>query len=100
LGRTQPDTSLSWVVDVLGPTIAQSVGRYLTGCSYQATADVAAVGQGGRGYRRTRFVIDTRTTTPTVIYRRNLTSLGWALGSDVRQQFAGGAALPTLSGRR
>jgi hypothetical protein len=51
-------------------------------------ADVAAVGRNGRGYRRTKFVIDASGTTPRIIYRRNLAPLGWALGSDVRELLA------------
>ena len=71
------------------------------------TADIAAVGRHGRGYRRVKVVIDnnphppaaastTTTTTaattsaitPRVIYRRNLSPLGWALGADVRKELA------------
>ena len=62
------------------------------------SADVAAVGRNGRGYRRTRFVIDTNPDSdpnkgnaplePRIIYRRNLAPLGWALGPEVREQLA------------
>ena len=57
--------------------------------TYQFTADIAAVGHHGRGYQRVRFVIDTTETggdgQPKILYRQDLTHLGWALGSDVRQ---------------
>ncbi len=86
--RTTQDTNIAWVVDALGAERAVLAGPYLTGQSWQASADVAAVGRHGRGYRRTKFVIDTSTGTPRVIYRRNLAPLGWALGSDVRGSFA------------
>jgi hypothetical protein len=63
---------------------------YLTGQSYQVSADVAAVGRHGRGYRRERVVIDTSDADKgaQIIYRRNLAPLGWALGRDVRQTLA------------
>jgi len=48
-------------------------------------ADIAAVGLHGRGYRRVRFVFDTVEGTPKIIYRQDLTHLGWALGKDARQ---------------
>lgn len=83
-----PPASLAWVVPVLGAPDALQAGPYLTANSYQLSVDIAAVGRNGRGYRRTRFVIDNSTGTPSIVYRRNLTSLGWALGSDVRQQLA------------
>ncbi|MHA3774409.1 general secretion pathway protein GspK [Verrucomicrobiota bacterium sgz303538] len=86
--RTQQGTNMSWIVQVLGDDGAIQAGPYITGSSYQVTADVAAVGRHGRGYRRTTFVIDMSTGSPRVIYRRNLSPLGWALGSDVRQTLA------------
>ena len=81
-------TTCTWVVSVLGEENAVAAGPYLTGASYQISADIAAVGRNGRGYRRTRFVIDNSTGTPRVVYRRNLGALGWALGSNVRQTLA------------
>ncbi len=84
--QTIEPASLAWVVPVLGQSDALKVGPYLTANSYQISVDVAAVGRNGRGYRRTRFVIDKSTGTARIVYRRNLTPLGWALGSDVRQQ--------------
>lgn len=87
--RTTRDTSIAWAGEALRAIrTADAAGRFLTGASYQACVDVAAVGKDGRGYRRTRFVIDTSTGTPRIIYRRDLTGLGWALGSDIRQQLA------------
>jgi DNA uptake protein ComE-like DNA-binding protein len=86
------DTSIAWVGDLLGRDGARQAGAFLTGRSYQVSADVAAVGRRGRGYRRERFVVDYSTGTPRIVYRRNLTPLGWALGSDVRQTLANNAA--------
>ena len=86
--RTVQDTNIAWVADALGAQGAVQAGPYLTGQSWQASADVAAVGRHGRGYRRTKFVIDTSTGAPRIIYRRNLAPLGWALGSTVRQNLA------------
>jgi len=60
----------------------------LTGKCSQITADIAAVGHHGRGYRRSKIVIDVSATAPRIIYRRNLSGLGWALGSEVRQTLA------------
>lgn len=78
--------SMAWVTEVLQPDSIAQCGRYLTDQTYQITADVAAVGANGRGYKRTRFVFDTSDGTPRIIYRRDLTALGWALGDDVRQE--------------
>ncbi len=86
LARSQQDTSIAWVAEVLGEEGAAQAGPFLTGQSWQWSADVAAVGRHGRGYRRTRLVLDHRTGTPRIVYRRDLSPLGWALGSEVRQQ--------------
>lgn len=88
--RATIDTNIAWVADTLGktsPVIAQ-IGPLITGQSFQVSADIAAVGRHGRGYRRSKVVIDTSTGSPRVIYRRNLAPLGWALGSEVRQDLA------------
>ncbi len=89
---TNPDklTSIAWVADALGQndsTALQTLaaGDYLTTQSYQFMADVAALGPHGRGYRRTRFVFDTIDGSPKIIYRQDLSHLGWALGKETRQ---------------
>ena len=82
-------TSIAWVTEILDPPAIAQAGPYLTTASYQFTADIAAVGHYGRGYQRVRFVLDTTELTdqgaPKILYRQDLTQLGWALGKDVRQ---------------
>jgi hypothetical protein len=81
--------SIAWVVDALGSTSpvirALRQGDYITSHSYQFSADIAAVGPYGRGYRRVKFIFDTSNGTPQIIYRQDLSGLGWALGDKVRQ---------------
>ncbi|HEX4350284.1 MAG TPA: hypothetical protein VH251_07845, partial [Verrucomicrobiae bacterium] len=89
--QQNPDnlTSVAWIVDALGssnPVItALRRGDYVTAHSYQFSADIAAVGPYGRGYRRVKFIFDTSNGSPQIIYRQDLSSLGWALGDKVRQ---------------
>lgn len=84
-------TNITWVLDALNLSgasatqLAQQIGDQITTKSYQFMADVAALGPNGRGYRRVRFIFDMSSGTPQIIYRRDLTHLGWALGKDVRQ---------------
>jgi type II secretory pathway component PulK len=82
-------TSVAWIVDALGTTSpvikALQTGDYVTVHTYQFSADIAAVGPFGRGYRRVKFVFDTSDGTPKIIYRQDLSSLGWALGDNARQ---------------
>ena len=83
-------TSIAWVIDALGQNYPDALalleaGDYITTQSYQFTADVAALGPHDRGYRRVKFVFDTSDGTPRIVYRQDLTHLGWALGKEVRQ---------------
>jgi DNA uptake protein ComE-like DNA-binding protein len=90
--QSNPDKlgSIAWVVEALGQNNSTTLNALqasdsITAQSYQFTADIAAIGPNGRGYRRTRFVFDTSTGTPKVIYRQDLTGLGWALGKEARE---------------
>ncbi|HYG22798.1 MAG TPA: hypothetical protein VEH04_08455 [Verrucomicrobiae bacterium] len=81
--------TFAWVVDALGSgnssLQALAQGDYITARTYQVSADIAALGPFGRGYRRVRVVFDTSEGFPKVIYRQDLSRLGWALGREVRQ---------------
>ena len=82
--------TLAWIVDALGNNnqVVQALagaGRdYITTQSFQFTADIAAVGPFGRGYRRVKFVYDLSEGAPKIIYRQDLSRLGWALGEKAR----------------
>jgi type II secretory pathway component PulK len=83
-------TSIAWVKDALGQSYATDLTALeqwdnITTLSYQYSADIAAVGPYGRGYRRVKFVFDTSSGTPKILYRQDLTHLGWALGKEARQ---------------
>lgn len=78
--------SIAWVTKVLTTEAdIQAAGPFLTGQSFQYTADIAALGQHQRGYRRARFVFDVSEGTNRVVARQDLSSLGWALGRQARQ---------------
>jgi type II secretory pathway component PulK len=82
--------SIAWMVDALGnnnavvQALAAANRDYITTQSYQFTADVAAVGPFGRGYRRVKFIFDISEGSPKIIYRQDLSRLGWALGEKAR----------------
>ena len=82
---TGRENSMAWVIDAMDRGALQQAARWLTGRTYQFTADIAAVGHHGRGYRRVQMVFDTSSGTTVVRYRQDLTHLGWALGRRVRE---------------
>lgn len=87
--------SIWWLIDALGNnnqvltalagSSANNGGGYVTTKSFQFTADIAAVGPYGRGYRRVKFIFDTSEGSPIILYRQDLSRLGWALGDKTRQ---------------
>jgi type II secretory pathway component PulK len=84
--------SIAWVINALGQNFSNDIQALqswdnLTTQSYQFTADIAALGPHGRGYRRVKFVFDTSSGTPQIVYRQDLTQLGWALGKQARQKY-------------
>jgi DNA uptake protein ComE-like DNA-binding protein len=85
-------TSVAWIVDALGQSSNSTLDTLaasdcITTLSYQFTADVAALGPHGRGYRRVRFVFDTCDGTTKIVYRQDLSHLGWALGKAAYQNW-------------
>ncbi len=81
--------SIVWIYDALGNNNAVLTalrrGDYITTRSFQFTADIAAVGAYGRGYRRVKFIFDISDGTPKILYRQDLSRLGWAIGEKARQ---------------
>ena len=82
-------TSPAWFITALGQNnnvvTALVTHDWITTKSFQYTADIAAVGPFGRGYRRVKFVFDITDGTPKIIYRQDLSRLGWALGEKARE---------------
>jgi DNA uptake protein ComE-like DNA-binding protein len=81
--------SIAWVTEVVtDENEQQQAAPYLTTHSYQFTADIAAVGHNGHGYKRVKFIFDTSEGTPKIRFRRDLSALGWALGQYTRDWLA------------
>jgi len=86
--NTDTINSVAWVRNILtSPDQIREAGPFLTGQTYVFSADIAALGPFGRGYRRTRFVYDLTEGAPKIIYRQNLGHLGWALGRETREEW-------------
>jgi hypothetical protein len=84
VNQSQPVPPVAWVSGI-GEESARRAGPYLTARTYQFTADIAAVGHYGRGYRRVKYIFDTSQGTPRIVYRQDLSHFGWALGKNARQ---------------
>ena len=84
--RETATPTLAWVGEILDPQQARQAGPFLTSRTHQISADIAAVGQHGRGYRRVKFIFDSSEGEPRTVSRRDLSHMGWALGWQTRIQ--------------
>jgi type II secretory pathway component PulK len=82
--------TIAWLPEALGWNAQEhmanirQVGPWVCGRSFQFSADIAAVGPHGRGYKRVKYVFDVADGYAQMKMRQDLTYLGWALGRDVR----------------
>jgi hypothetical protein len=83
---------ISWVADALPPDKCTAIGARITGKSFQFSADIVAVSGDGRGFRRVRVVFDARKSPARIVYRKDLTDLGWPLSDDIRTDLRNGVA--------
>jgi DNA uptake protein ComE-like DNA-binding protein len=88
-----PSTGTTWAQTALGASWA-SVAPFLTGVSYQYSADIVAVSGDGRAFKRVRIVVDARSQPAKIVYRKDLTQLGWPLPEDVRTSLQAGKGVP------
>jgi type II secretory pathway component PulK len=99
-GRTQSgidSTNVGWVASALTPAKAVLIGGLITARSYRFSADIVSLAQDGRAFRRCRVVIDAQNSPPKVIYRQDLTHLGWPLDPQILAHLRAGGSLDDLS---
>jgi len=98
--RSRADLStIMWVSQALTPEKATEIGPYITSRSFVYSADIVAVSGDGRAFKRVRIVVDATKSPAKIIYRRDLTSLGWPLPEEVRTSLRQGRGPgPSLSG--
>lgn len=96
--RAGQSTDITWLYDAVGPVKAGLLGARVTNKSYQYAADIVAITGNGRVFKRVRIVVDGRSTPAKIIYRKDLTSLGWPLEESIRQTVRTGGTLVTPYG--
>jgi DNA uptake protein ComE-like DNA-binding protein len=83
-------TNIAWLADAIDRNKAVGIGDQVTGRSYRYSADVIGVSADGRAYQRVRVMVDATSTPARIVYRRDLTDVGWSLGQDVRDALRSG----------
>ncbi len=74
--------SIAWVYDVLKEK-SVGLGRFICAQGDAYSADIVAVGRGGRAFKHVRIVVDASQTPPRIVYRRDLTDQGWPLDAQI-----------------
>ncbi len=90
-------TNIAWIFTALAGDKAAGISGSITTRSYQYSADILAASPDGRAFKRVRIVVDARHSPAKIIYRKDLTSLGWPLDPSIQQQLKAGLGLSTGS---
>jgi hypothetical protein len=90
-GFGQTDTS--WIQPILGQKATNDLLSWVTGQSYQFSADIVAASTDGRAFRRVRIVVDAQSTTdtPKIIFRHDITDGGWPLERSILDSMRAGS---------
>lgn len=81
--QNKPD-SVAWVYDVLKER-SVGLGDQICGQGRQFSADIVGVSGNGRAFKRVRAVFDCSGETPRIVYRRDITELGFPLDQGILQ---------------
>jgi type II secretory pathway component PulK len=85
--------NIAWVAGVLPASKLAAIGNYITARTCRFSADIVSVAADGRAFRRCRIVVDASSSPPKVIYRQDLTHLGWPLDAAILSALRSGAAI-------
>ena len=84
---------IAWVADALPEKKAIAIGPYITTRSFQYSADIVSISADGRAFKRCRIVVNAAQSPPRILYRQDLTYLGWPLSPDIVTQLRSGVPL-------
>lgn len=90
-------TNVAWVASALTPAKAVAIGSLITSRSYQFSADIVSVSGDGRAFKRCRIVVDARTSPTKLLYRQDLTHLGWPLDPEILTKLRSGASIDSIT---
>lgn len=86
-------TTIAWAFGALSSEKARGISNQITARSFQYSADIVAVSGDGRAFKRVRIVVDAQQAPSKVVYRKELTSLGWPLQPELRNALRSGQSI-------
>ena len=101
-GASTDTTNLAWVAEALNKDRRKcaAIGPLITVRAYRFCADIVSVSGDGRAFRRCRVIVDATKTPPKVIYRQDLTRLGWPLSEDLLTKLRSGVSTDDIAAAR
>ncbi|HOD81790.1 MAG: General secretion pathway protein K [Planctomycetes bacterium ADurb.Bin126] len=88
--------TIGWIAQALKPDKAAAIGPLITGRAYRFSADIVSLAPSGRAFRRCFIIVDAQKSVPRVVYRQDLTHLGWPLEPEILAAVRAGASLESL----
>ncbi|HMB96347.1 MAG TPA: type II secretion system protein GspK, partial [Tepidisphaeraceae bacterium] len=86
---SNPAAGIGWFLKAI-PGKAAALGNQVTDQPSRYSADILAVNNNGRAFKRVRIVVDASGTTPVILYRRDITDRGWPMDSQMLAQIRAG----------
>ncbi len=83
-------TSFAWIFTAIDPAKAAGIAGNVTTRSFVYSADIVAVSGDGRAFKRVRVVIDATKLPAKIVYRRDITGLGWPLDRGIQDDLRAG----------
>jgi len=99
-GTAAGATNIAWIVDVLDQKKCHGLASKITGKSSQYSADIVAVSGDGRSFKRVRIVVDASSTSPQIVYRRDLSDRSWPMNPQILTLLRSGQGMVSLTGTR
>jgi type II secretory pathway component PulK len=88
-------TNTDWFQKAILQNNPAAILPLVTGSAYQFSADIVAVSNNGRAFRRARIVVDAydQQSPPKIVYRHDLTDCGWPLDRAILESLRAGQSI-------
>jgi type II secretory pathway component PulK len=90
-------TTTTWLSTVITQAKATALANYIAATSNYYSADIVAATANGRAFKRVRIVVDASSSPPKILYRKDISDLGWPLDPQIQQDLRAGKE-PSTSG--
>ena len=90
-------SSVAWLAAFITAPKAAQMGGMITTHSSQFSADIVGVCGNGRSFKRAKYVFDIRYSPARIVYRKDMTNLGWPLSPAILESLRAGIPVGSSS---